>query len=146
LRAFARFLGEQWLVRDYAIAGDALTLYLPPVRGTNVLYRILKGSQITLTRHGACTATIGKGDRRAIEGLTGRGIDAGHLNALVASAVSAALARFLENDLAGARAILTAEPDETVLSGRSQGRPKQVLAGLAIVMCLLFLFSGVLHW
>ena len=97
---------------------------------------------------GVCTPAVSDADRRAIEGLTGRGVDAGHLNALVASAVSAALARFQDNDLAGARAILTAEPDEVVLNGRSQGRPrpKQILAGLVMVMFLLFLFSGVLRW
>lgn len=120
LRAFAQFLGEQWLVRDYVIAGDAMTLYLPPVRGTNILYRILKGSQITLTRHGVCMATISKGDHRAVEGLTGGGINMADLNSQVASAVRAALARFQDNDLVGARAILTVEPDEMVLSGRPQ--------------------------
>jgi hypothetical protein len=109
LRSFARFLGEQWLVRDYSLWPGALVMWLPGVQGS-----IYGRSHITITAAGDCTAIVSAGDLKAIRRLAPSGADAENLQRKACRAVRSALSCFIDGDPAAARSILTAQSDEGI--------------------------------
>ena len=70
LKAFARFLGGQWLVSDYRLQGDSLVLILPDFRAnfwTMIIKRLTSGSRVILKSDGSCVAQLSPADLRVFQ-------------------------------------------------------------------------------
>jgi RNA polymerase sigma factor (sigma-70 family) len=131
-RAFARFLGAQWLVKDYAIKEEELILKLPSARlafGEVLPWNLGIGSYVSIGRMGECTALIGRKDRDAIEDVTNHDIDEDVLRARVCQAIQTALHAFVNGDAVKARQILTAQSDESIFR---PGRHRLLMYILAV--------------
>jgi hypothetical protein len=146
-RAFARFLGGQWLVRDYSIRGATLLLRLPPVRTTffhSILTSALGCSVVKIQANGTCRASLSRTDAKAIEALIRRPIDSETLEAGVGRVVQGALVFFLRGDAAEARRLLTTLDDEAIFIthfGKTRGYRLQHRISIAVSLILLIAFS-----
>jgi hypothetical protein len=146
LRAFARFLGGQWLAADYSRKADALVLRLPPVRVTarNSLLASMAGqSSVVVERSGVCRARLRRSDVRALESLSGRPVDVQALETTVAGVVRGALGDFLRGDETAARSRLTKTGDEEVFVTTRFGKTRahRIVGGISMAAALLMLVS-----
>lgn len=131
--AFARFLGSEYLIWDYSLKSDRMVLKPAP---------LLSGSSITITRGGECEAAIGPRALRSISKAVGAQVDRGDLESKACRAIAAALGRFLDGDTAGARSILTAQSDESILhTPTSRSFHWRLLAVFNVVFWLWLLFG-----
>jgi RNA polymerase sigma-70 factor (ECF subfamily) len=143
LRAFARFLGEQWLVRDYSIRGASIQLRLPPVQPG--LFRSFLGSTagpstIRVGANGECRPSLARSDAKAIGRLTGHPADAGSLETGVARVVQGALASFLNGRPAAAEEMLTTVDDSQIfIHDIGKAKAHRARFGVAIVSLVLLL-------
>ena len=144
-RAFARFLGGQWLVRDYSIRGAALLLRLPPVRTTFfhfILTSALGRSMVKIQADGTCRALLSRTDAKAIEALIRRPIDAKTLEAGVGRVVQGALVLFLRGEQAEARHLLTTLDDEAIfITDFGKTRGYRLQHGISIAASLILLIA-----
>lgn len=143
LHAFMRFLGEQWLVRDYALRDGVLFLVIPAARPKlrNML-SLTAGSYIAIERNGTCTARISAADMREIQTIEPTCPGEEDLQVAVCHAVRCALDCFLRNELAEASAALAGHND-IVVYGRDYERTGYYRAhriGLAASCITLILF------
>jgi len=130
LKAFTRFLGEQWLVIDYTPLAEGIVLILPNVRRTMQWSR---GSRISVTRFGECHAQVGGADRASIERITGSLVDVVTLETRVSRVVRQALRRFSEGNLDAARSLLTAKGEEDIFQPGAAAATSKRLQSLMIV-------------
>lgn len=149
LRAFARLLGNQWLVVDYFLRGSGIRLMLPGMR-LPILAVLGLTSSVTISTDGTCTARVTPGDLKAIRQTTGSNHDAQDLQAGVCRAVRYALKCFVRGDLEAARFVLTAQSDDAILkhkTGWTRGFVVLfVLALAAVAMILVFQSLGDSPW
>jgi RNA polymerase sigma factor (sigma-70 family) len=99
LKAFARFLGSQWLISDYRLRGDSLVLILPDFRAniwTIVIKRLSSGSRVILKSDGSCVAQLSPADLRVFQGAST--LDAETLGSNLCGIVRHALDVFVRND------------------------------------------------
>lgn len=152
LKAFARLLGELWLVRDYHLTPSGITLRIPPVRNSiGDLLRstgLSQGSSLHLDHSGRCKATIDQKDLDDIEQLQGEAISSEELTACVERSIEASLGLFLEGRSQEARKTLRKIPDEeifksTVISTESYKKLCYISVGAAIVS---FTLSALIHF
>lgn len=137
LVSFARFLGEQYLIWDYALKPDRIVLKPAP---------LLSGSSIAITREGRCEASVGSRALRSISKAVGAQVDGVELESRACRAITAALGRFLDGDTAGARSILTAQSDESILrTPTSKSLHWRLLAVFSVVFWLWLLFGPMSH-
>lgn len=135
--SFARFLGEQYLVWDYSLKPDRIILRASPP---------LSGSRITITREGECEADAGSRNLRSISKAVGREVDRSELEGTACRAVTAALGRFLDGDTTGARSVLTAQSDESILrTPTSKSLHWRLLAVFSVLFWLWMLFGPISH-
>ncbi len=142
LRAFARFLGGQWLVRGYSIKGSTMVLRLPPVRATllnSLLMSTAGDSTIRVEEGGTCRACLSRPDAKAIEKLTGRSVDSGGLSRGVETVVQKALMHFLqgENEAAG-RLLSNVEDDSIFITNFSKTGGYRAQVGVSIAAAFFF--------
>ena len=134
--SFARFLGEEYLIRDYSLRPDRIVLKLS----------LLSGENITISRAGECEATVGARSLRSISKTIGSQVDKRELESKACRAVTAALGRFLNGDLAGAKSILTAQSDESILrTPMGKSLHWRLLAIFNVVFWLWLLLSRGIH-
>lgn len=159
-RAFARFLGGQWLVRDYAIRGSALLLRLAPLGMTlrNAYLMSNAGSSVALIQaDGACRAFLSRSDAQAIAGLLKRTLDVPALEAGVGRVLQAAFALFLQGQTAEAQRLLSTLDDEAIFVtdfSKTMGYRRQhgiaIAASLFLVITMScqpgFWSMGEFHW
>ncbi len=128
MRAFAGFLGELWLARDYNVQQDRLTLKLPAACATvgNMLAGtgISRGSRIILNADGMCQAQMGPNDLNAIRRVAigrscGPTVDIHDVPRTVERAVGHACALFMARDIEAARSVLCAYSDQEVFKNAS---------------------------
>jgi len=123
MRAFARFLGELWLIRDYSVREDRLLMKLPAVRstvgtmlaGTGISY----GSSIVLNADGTCQARMGSADHAAINRVEGRVMDTQDVARTVERTVAHACELFIAGNTDAARSVLCAYSDKDVFKNES---------------------------
>lgn len=142
LRAFARFLGNEWLVGDYFLHGDTIRLMSPGMR-----WRIRSvfglGSSLTIGPDGNCAAHITPGDLRYIKQTTGSTATAEDLQATVCRVVRYALRCFLQGDPGVARSVLTAQDDETIFKQNTGWtRSFLILYAFAIGVCIWMVLTS----
>lgn len=143
LRAFARFLGNQWLVVDYFTDGSAIRLMLPGMR-LPILAMLGLSSSVTISADGSCTAHVTPGDLKAIRQMTGWAAGAEDLQATVGRVVRYALICFVAGNLDAARSALTAQDDEAIFkqnTGWTRGFIVLFVLALAAVAMILVLQS-----
>ena len=134
--SFARFLGEEHLIWDYSLRPDRIVLK----------FSLLSGENITISRAGECEATVGARSLRSISKTIGSQVDKRELESKACRAVTAALGRFLNGDLAGAKSILTAQSDESILrTPMGKSLHWRLLAIFNVVFWLWLLFGRGMH-
>lgn len=154
LRAFARFLGEKWLVRGYSIKGSMMVLRLPPVRATllkSLLMSTAGDSTIRVEEGGICRACLSGPDAKAIEKLTGRSVDVDGVSRGVENVIQNAMAHFLQGENAEAGKLLSRIDDASIfITEFSKTRGYRTQIGIstvaAILLVLLSLFTGAWRW
>ncbi|MCE5231611.1 sigma-70 family RNA polymerase sigma factor [bacterium] len=117
LRGFARFLGEQWLITDYALSGATLLLRLPAVRMTvlNSLLGTFAGrSTVMIQSDGTCNATMSPTDAKLLSTLLKHPIDIRALEDGVGRVIKNAFAFFLNGQHTEARKLLSTLEDEAI--------------------------------
>lgn len=135
LRAFARFLGERFLVIDYSLRRSGCVLYLPPVRNSLVagflwpIARFNGSSFITIAPDGTCRANLSLRDAHLLRShASGTMLDSSRLELQVATVVGESLCLFLlKNELEAAR-LLQAQEDEDIFV-----RPVHQLARMRVL-------------
>ncbi len=139
LRAFARFLGERFLVIDYSLRRSGCILYLPPVRNSLVasflwpIARFNGSSFVTIAPDGTCRANLSSRDAHLLRShASGTMLDSSTLQQQVSTVVTESLRLFLlKNELESAR-LLQAQDDQDIFF-----RPVHQLARMRV----LFLVS-----
>ena len=121
LRAFARFLGERFLVVDYAVGRSGCVLYLPPVRNSMVacfLWPIARwngASSITIAWDGTCHAQLASRDAHLLSPHLSEAMrDASQLQQQVSATVAESLQLFLADQKTEAARLLQTYDDETI--------------------------------
>lgn len=142
LRAFARFLGNQWLVVDYLTQSESFRLMVPGMR-LPILAILGLTSSITIGFDGACTARMTPDDLVMIRRLTGSTATSDKLEETVCRVVRYALACFLRGEIHEARLALTASSDEAIFE-RSTGWTTAFIAlfVLAVAACIWIIFTS----
>lgn len=136
---FARFLGEQWLVRDYKLSSEGIVLAPGHLSGrVNVFWSLFRGSQIAIDRGGRCSAMLSSADRKAIERLIGREIDPSEAETAVGQSIETALGAYLAGDRVEANRLLTAQTeDEIYRNGKPNRMWQQAATCIAIALLIL---------
>ena len=139
LRAFAKFLGEKFLVVDYSLRRSGCVLYLPPVRGSLVnsflfpIARFNGSSFITIAPDGTCRASISSRDAHLLRShASGTMLDLSKLQQQVSTVIGESLRLFVSKKEAEAGRLLQAQDDEDIFF-----RPVHKLARMRV----LFLVS-----
>jgi len=134
LISYAKFLGQQWLVKDYTLSPDDIVLRLPDVQSDVCsVFRKPTSSHIVITRSGECTAILSYTDLKAIAEITGSAHQREELKRRVCCAVQNSLYRFANGDINCARSILTAHSDESIY-----GKPVYKTSHWYILWILVF--------
>lgn len=137
MKAFARFLGENWLIWDYSLRGDTAVLKLSSARrflGLN------GGSQLEVMRSGECRARIGLIDHMLIDKLLGAPVDSKALEVRVCRVIGRSLAYFNQNELPAARSLLEAQREEEIFQRGAIARTERI-RGVTLVVCIVFLLG-----
>lgn len=148
LRAFARFLGNRFLVTGYTFQGDGIRLCLPPVSPGARMYFGLSDStsSVRISADGTVVACLGRGDLRQLRRLTKDPASGwAALEEQVANVVNDAFRHFMDAGPAGAQALLQPESDADIfVRPIGESRARRVQGGLAIgagiVMLIVFAF------
>lgn len=122
LLAFARFMGEQWLIRDFHWELKGLVLYLPPVSSSflkNIRHSFLplhrNGSLIQLLWDGSVSAHCGEKDFAALHAMeVGRCCSIGDLEEQVGIAVEQAWREYRHGHVAASQRLLGEVTEEAV--------------------------------
>ena len=139
LKAFARFLGGQWLVADYRLQGDSIVLILPGFRAsfwTTIIKRLTSGSRITLRSDGSCLAHFSQGDLRAFRRASST-LDAETLGSNLCGIVRHALDVFVRNDFQPA----SLSPSNPIESPFKQPPGATRHNRLIYLMCAIVMFA-----
>lgn len=147
LKRFTQFLGAAYLVRDYRLNNDGVTLFLPPVKpgiGQFLPYQSSK-SIIRIDFTGVVESQVSPKDFRDLALLTKKGdLQKDTLEDGVSIAVSRSLQYFLAGQRNEALIVVQAETDEEILrkstAESSEHRYRGILS-IASVMVLLIVFS-----
>jgi len=136
LEQFAKFLGRQWLVRDYVIMNDRLQMFLA-VANPNILSAPFSQrgslSWISIDCDGTCHAFAAVRDVLGIETLTQVKIDPAELSMSVRAAVMQSLTHFVSGDLDQARTAICSVDDLQVFKeAPGKTRSTRLVFGLAI--------------
>lgn len=152
-RAFARFLGEQWLVQDYSIDGAAMLLRLTPARITlhGSYFMIYSSNSVVIIQpDGACHATLSRSDAKAIAAILKRPIDTKALEEGIGRVIQEAFALFLRGQMDEAKGLLSTLGDEAIfLTDFSKTKGYRLQHGFAIaasLMLVLWFVSQPDHW
>ena len=121
LRAFARFLGNRWLVVGHRWERHGLNLRLPPFKASflNGVQAAFwkRASSLRLDENGSVTARLGANDERALLALHGCALPgAPDLRNQVAAAVQSAWRHFRQGDCALAERAVGQVPDAEVFN------------------------------
>lgn len=136
-RAFARFLGNQWLVSGYSMQGSSIHMVLTSA-GPTIQAILGLGSSVALTVDGTCTARLHPADLKMIRQTTGSHPIADDLQTTICRVVRYALSCFLQGDTEEARSVLTARNDEAIFRQRTGWtKPFRVMFALTIVSSIL---------
>jgi len=154
LRAFARFLGKQWLVRGYSVKGTVLVLRLPPVRATllnSFLMTTVGDSIIRIEEGRTCRAYLSRSDAESIEKLAGRSVDVDGVSRGVENVIQNAMTHFLQGENAEAGKLLSRIDDASIFTtefSKTRGYRTQIGISIvaAILLVLLSLFTGAWRW
>ncbi len=115
LQAFARFLGEQWLLKDCILRGDTIFLIPPDIRVTPmVMFGRSTKSRIIIGSDGTCIATVSEGDLREVRQATGSNATEEDMESAVRRMVRYALSCFVRGELDAARLALMAKQDDSI--------------------------------
>lgn len=150
LFAFARFLGERWLVNDYRSREGSLLLRMNHVRPRSMIgsWPLIwrKSSTIQLLRNGSAIAKLGLKDERNLRSLAAAPhVPATLLEQLVAESVAAAWAAFREGDPARAATLLGEQSEEAIFiqpaaSSRGGVWGKRVILAAVVLQLILLAF------
>lgn len=145
LKAFARFLGERFLVVDYTWRAGGIVLYLPPV--TSGLAQlggltVRGGSAVYVADDGRCTATIGKRDWRMLTQFCGNSPDMDGQEREVSGIVEQTLALFTEGRVEEAAAILQTQTDDEVLHMPTGNSLEHRLRGMMAIVAAVIMLVG----
>ncbi|MBN1902497.1 sigma-70 family RNA polymerase sigma factor [Candidatus Sumerlaeota bacterium] len=144
MKGFSRFLGEEWLVGDYNIKDNTLTLKLPPVRLTPLNMFSGKthgGSSIVIDSEGSCRTHIYPEDLEGIRNTMGKTISTEDLSRGVKESVSYALRLFIKGDREGASNALFSYTDGAIFKEPFyKTKAYRIMFGIAIAGGLLALF------
>ena len=119
LRAFARFLGNRWLIVGHHWQGRRLVLRLPPIQAAffNSVYWAFgnRGSSLRLEVNGSVEARLGAKDEQDLRALHGRDLPhTADLESRVAAAVQSAWRHFRQGEFAAAERAVGQVPDADV--------------------------------
>ncbi|MEN6625642.1 MAG: RNA polymerase sigma factor [Candidatus Sumerlaeia bacterium] len=155
LHMFARFLGDQWLVREYSSSGRDFVMRLAPVHQTlkNMFNSSITGDSTLVIRGGRdCDARLNASEAKAIESLTGRSFDASGLERSVSQVAAAALGHFIAGRRDEAKALLSTTSDEEIFAAEyanAKGYRRQHMAVIATSVILLamgvWMYWGAYH-
>jgi RNA polymerase sigma factor (sigma-70 family) len=146
LRAFARFLGNRWLVVGHHWQGRRLVLRAPPIKATflNSVYAAFgsRASSLRLDVNGSVEARLGAKDEQELLALHGRDLpDARALESQVAASIQSAWRHFRAADYVAAERALGQVPDADVFlvpTARSKStRWLCILCGCLTVVCAI---------
>ncbi|GMV94028.1 MAG: hypothetical protein AMXMBFR82_38060 [Candidatus Hydrogenedentota bacterium] len=145
LRAFARFLGNRFLVLDYTIRVKSLCLYLPPVKPTLRQFFGINESNSTvqLSPDGGADAELGARDRKNLATMVDSPLgEVAELEATVSEAISEAFRLFLDGQTEQAEVLLQPENDTAIfrkpVGDSAEHRARGILAIVAAVFLLAF--------
>lgn len=141
LEQFAKFLGRQWLIRDYRISDERLRLFLPPASLSMFQTLLPPGfhsSQVLVYGDGTCKASLAPREAKSIRTLTRGEIDPDRLSSNVQSALANSLRQFTSGDLASATETLCQVDDSQVFK-KTPSKTKTVrwVFAISIGACLL---------
>lgn len=151
MRAFARFLGEQFLVRDYSIKNSAIMLHLPPVRN-NILNSFLCmawDSSVTIDAAGNCRARLSRSDEKAIRSVTSEPIDPRALEDGLGRVFEFALSLYLAHKEDNAKRLLSTIEDEQIFVteyGNTKNYKLQMWIAIASAAILMIAFCHPSVW
>ncbi|MGI9519335.1 MAG: RNA polymerase sigma factor [Pirellulaceae bacterium] len=144
--AFAKFLGQRWLITDYALSNDSIQMELPAARPS--LFGSLFGSarsrsKLSIDDRGNCQPYLSPTDRAAIDELT-EGTDQ-HLEPILTRAMEKSVWEFSGGDPGSAHRTLCAIPDGEIFKpdvraslSRRQRRLFALTIAIAIFLLLLW--------
>lgn len=144
MRAFARFLGQQWLLIDYSERNGRFELVVPPVRMSLAMsFGIRRAtSRISISPDGQCSGSICRQDMAVIRQLTGIDVSEEQLEVSTCRVVEYALRRFIEGNTDDARMALTADADDVVFQQSfdlSKHHRRLLLFGMGSIVVVLLL-------
>jgi len=150
LKQYAKFLGRNWLVRDYPISGDTLHLFLPPA-APNILTAIIPGtagsSQVTLNTNGTCIAHLSSVDAKSIHKLVTEPITQDCLSKRVQCAVAQSLMHFAAGELpSAAKALCALDDDRVFKTPPSQTSSFRWMFGICIGASVIAVASYMMMW
>ncbi len=151
MRAFARFLGEQLLVRDYSIKHSAITLRLTPVRNNllNTFFVMAWDSSITIDVAGNCRARLSRADEKAIRSIVSEPIDPRALEDDLGRIFESALGLFLDQKEDEAKRLLSTVEDEQIFVtdyGRTKSYRLQMWIAIVSSAILVIAFCTPSVW
>ncbi|MCA9041928.1 MAG: RNA polymerase sigma factor [Planctomycetaceae bacterium] len=134
---FAKFLGENWLIKHYRLRSSYLQLFLPCAR-TNFYREIFvlfsRLSTIEINAEGICRAWFTDNDIRDIEKLTAHNLNREELTEQVEHSVSTALRQFASGHHEQARKTLCYLSDEKVFKQKpSELRSRKWVYAVSII-------------
>jgi len=146
MRAFARFLGKRFLVRDYSLDNDRLVLRLPPVKPGMEQFLGFTGStsRLSFGFDGRCEAHLGNRDNRNLHRLAeGESVDQRVLEEEVAVVAGSVLGLFLDGRFDQAESLLEAETDRNIfVKPTAQAKEHRWRGRIAIIAAVpLLIFS-----
>jgi RNA polymerase sigma factor (sigma-70 family) len=147
LRAFARFLGEQYLIRDYSLKGSTLLLRLPPVHLSFLNHFLMSSvgtSWIRMDTHGFCQAFLSPADEKSLRILTGRPLEPKSQEAGVCRVIQGAFVSFQQgNPSKSAHLLSTVEDDAIFITDFSKTRGYRIqyrfglFCAIGMLICLV---------
>ena len=147
MRAFMRFLGERYLIRDYCLDENGLALFITPVKpgfGQYLSYN-LSNSTVHIDFEGRIEAHLGAKDLRSLQALTvGEELQKEAIEWDVAEVVDNAFQLFLAGKLLQAEAVLQAESNEEIfLKPTAKSRAHRTRGIIAIAAALFLLIMNI---
>jgi RNA polymerase sigma-70 factor (ECF subfamily) len=153
LRAFARFLGERFLIKDYKLRDEGILFYLPPVKpGAGQYLGLLdSNSTIRIGSDGLTDAHLGLKDQKDIKAVSEAMLmSPDELEERVAAVVSGAIRLFLQNRAPEAELLLQSERDSEIftkpIGNASEHRVRGIAAIIAAIFLLAFSLSAAFFW
>jgi RNA polymerase sigma factor (sigma-70 family) len=142
-RAFAQFLGEQWLIRDYKIRRQGLLLKLTPV-GNTLRSMLSSGfwtpsSLVTIQPNGECTSALHPADAKAINQTQSQPLVPADAQNHLDRALQQAIACFLHGDTGKARSILSSTADKDIFKEEYRKSKSYRLQFAVVIASLIYL-------